>query len=218
MAVASRRRYSPRLPRAERREQVLDASLRLLAQRGFGALSMEGVAREADIAKTVVYDTFGDMDGLLRALFEREQERALADVAAAVPKDPSAGPPLELLVQGLTALLEAVRTHPDHWRLILLQAEGTPPALRTAVERHRKALLAQIAPMVAFGIERLGLGGLDAELAAQLILATSEDAARLTLTSPRRFPPERIAGFAADLVEAFSSAGDAGSRRVNGGQ
>ncbi len=205
MAVASHRRYSPRLPRAERREQILDAALRLLAERGFGALSVEGVAREAEIAKTVLYDTFGGLDGLLRALFEREKERALADVASAVPKDPSAAPPLELLVQGLTGLLEAVRRHPDRWRLILLPAEGTPPALRTAVERHRKALLAQIAPMVAFGIERLGLGGLDAELAAQLILSTSEDAARLTLTSPRRYPPERLARFAADLAAALSA-------------
>jgi AcrR family transcriptional regulator len=211
MPVASRRRYSPRLPRAERREQILDAALRLLAERGFGALTMEGVAREADIAKTVVYDTFGGMDGLLQELFQREQERALADVAAAVPADPSAAPPLELLVEGLTALLEAVRRHPDRWRLILLPADGTPPGLRSAIDRRRKALLEQIAPMVAFGIERLGLGGLDAELAASLILSTSEDAARLTLTHPRRFPPERIAAFAGDLARAI------GAGRQHGG-
>jgi hypothetical protein len=57
--------------------------------------------------------------------------------------------------------------------------------------------------MVAWGTERLGLGHLDPELAAHAIIAGAEDAARLTLTHPRRFPPRRIASFAADLLTAL---------------
>ena len=34
---------------------------------GFGDLTIEGVAREADLAKTVVYDTFGGREELLKA-------------------------------------------------------------------------------------------------------------------------------------------------------
>lgn len=200
MVVTSRRRYSPRLPRAERREQVLDAALRLLSAKGFAAASMEGIAREADIAKTVVYDTFGTREALLRALFVREQERSLADVAAAMPTPPVTGEPLDLLVAGLTRLLEAVRRNPDRWRLILLPADGTPPSVRAAVDRNRTQLLGQIEPMVAWGLERLGLPDLDPELAAHLVLGTSENAARLTLTQPRRFPPARVAAFAGELV------------------
>lgn len=206
MAVSTRR-YTPRLPREERREQILDATLRLIADHGFGGVSMEAVAREAEIAKTVVYDAFGDQRGLLGALFEREQERTLKTIADAMPVAPLEGDPAEILSSSIETLLEAVREHPETWRLILLPADGTPPALREEVNRHRERLLGQLEPMTAWGIERLGLGDLDSEMAAQAILGEAENAIRLTLTHPRRFPPRRIAKFAADLLTAVGRRG-----------
>jgi AcrR family transcriptional regulator len=199
MAVTASRRYSPRLPREERREQVLDAALRLLSGQGFGGLSMEGVAREADIAKTVVYDLFPNREELLAALLEREQERALADVGAAVPSPPIEGDPLDALIESLSTVLDAVHRRSDSWRLILLPADGTPPAVRAAVDDHRRRLRDQIEPMVAWGLGRLQLSHLDAELTADTILAFIENALRLTLTQPRRYPTERLVTFARDL-------------------
>jgi AcrR family transcriptional regulator len=204
MATSTRRKYSPRMPREERREQLLDAALHVIATRGFDGISMEAVAREAEIAKTVVYDAFGNQAEMLRALFEREQDRALSDVAAAMPTPPITGDPADVLVESITTLLEAVRRNPDTWRLILLPADGTPPALRANVDRHRAALLRQMEPLVAWGAGQLGLGHLDPELAAHTILAGAENAARLTLTQPRRFTPQRLAGFAADLLGALT--------------
>ena len=204
MAVASNRKYSPRLPRHERREQLLDAALAIIAADGFGGVSMEAVAREADIAKTVVYDAFGNQHELLRALLEREQERVLSAIAAAIPTPPLTGDPAEILAQSLEAVLDSVRRHPDTWRLILLPADGTPPVVRAEVERHRQRLLRQMEPLVAWGTERLGIGHLDPELTAHAILATAEDAARLTLTQPRRFPPRRLSRFAADVLGAIA--------------
>jgi AcrR family transcriptional regulator len=200
-----RRKYSPRLPREERREQLLDAALRVLAEHGFGGMSMEAVAREADIAKTVVYDAFGGLRELLAALLEREQERALATVAAAMPAQPMKGDPVELLVQGMTTVLEGVRRNPDTWRLILLPADGTPPAMRETVERNRRAILKQLEPLVAWGLRERGLEHLDAELASHSILAGAENAVRLTLTQPRRFTPKRLAGFTRDVIAALGN-------------
>lgn len=207
MAIAPRRKYSPRLPREERREQLLDAALALIAEHGYGGASMEAVAREADISKTVVYDAFGDRHGMLKALLEREQERVLTAIAAAMPTPPLSGDPAELLTSGFTAVLEAVRDNPDTWRLILLPADGTPRAVRAEVDRHRTRILRQLEPMVAWGAPRLGLGELDHELAAETILALVENAARLTLTQPRKYPPERIARFSADLLATLTAGG-----------
>lgn len=207
MAVAPRRKYSPRLPREERREQLLDAALALIAEHGYGGASMEAVAREADISKTVVYDAFGDRHGMLKALLEREQERVLTAIAAAMPTPPLSGDPAELLKSGFTSVLEAVRDNPDTWRLILLPADGTPRAVRAEVDRHRTRILRQLEPMVAWGAPRLGLGELDHELAAETILALVENAARLTLTQPRKYPPERIARFSADLLATLTATG-----------
>ncbi|MGH2952094.1 MAG: TetR/AcrR family transcriptional regulator [Solirubrobacterales bacterium] len=196
------------MPRSERRDQLLDATLKLIAEHGYGGVSMEAVAREAEIAKTVVYDAFGNKRDLLRALFEREQERVLSAIAEAVPKPPLADDPVAILVDSIATALEAVRRYPDTWRLILVPADGMPPALRDEVNRHRERLVRQIEPMVEWGIAQLGLGQLDSELAAHAIIANAEDAARLTLNYPRKFPPHRIAEFAADVLTAI--AGTAG--------
>ena len=203
MAVTTRRRYSPRMPREQRREQLLDVALELLSAHGFGGLTMEGVAREAKIAKPVVYDLFGNREDLLWALLEREQERALADVAAAIPTSFDRDP-LEILSESLGTVLEAVRAHPDTWRLILLPAEGTPPAVRTAVDGHRDRLVQQIVPMVEWGVGQLGLSRLEPELTAETILALFENAIRLTLTKPDSYPPQRIAAFVGELVAAIT--------------
>ena len=101
-------------------------------------------------------------------------------------------------------VLEAVRSHPETWRLILLPADGTPPAVRAAVDGHRERLTRQIEPMVAWGVERLGLSGLEPELTAETLLALFENAIRLTLTEPESYPPRRLAAFVGELASAIS--------------
>jgi len=204
MARVAQRKYSPRRPREERREQLLDAALRLLDADGFGGLTIEGVAREVDLAKTVVYDTFGGRGELLKALLAREQERALTALATAMPKPPLADEPQQVLTEALTVLLEGVREHPETWRLILLPPEGTPPVVRKTVDRQRERLVRQLEPIVAWGLERIGAGHLDPELATYALVASGEHAIRLALTQPERFPPERFAAFAAELVATIS--------------
>ncbi len=192
------------MPREERREQLLDVTLELVTTKGFTGLSMEAVAREAEIAKTVVYDLFSDKKELLNALFEREQERVLALVAEAVPKLPLEGSPGEILEKSITTALESVRSHPGTWRLILLPADGTPPFVRDTVNEHRDLLLQQIEPMIAWGIAELGIRELDSELAAHAIVAVAEDAARLTINFPDQYPPPRLTKFVADLISALT--------------
>lgn len=198
-AAATRRPYSPRRPRAERREQVLDAALAIVDEEGFGGLTIEAVARRADLAKTVIYDSVGNHEKLLRALVRREQERAMRDVAAAMPALPFGGPE-DLLGNGLTALLSSVRQHPATWRLILLPPEGAPPLLREDVDRSREQLREQLEPIVKWGLKTLGAADIDAELATLALLATVENAIRITLSDPDRFPAERLAEFGRALV------------------
>ncbi len=171
---------------------------------GFAALTMEGVAREADLAKTVVYDTFGSREGLLKELLTREQERALSTLAAAMPEPPLPEDPREVLTEALATLLASVRQQPETWRLILLPPEGTPPVVRKTVDRQRDVLVGQIEPIVAWGLKRIDAPRLDSELATHALVASCENAIRLTLTQPDRFPPERLANFAAELVSAVA--------------
>jgi AcrR family transcriptional regulator len=202
MSTAPRRRYAPRMPPTERREQLLDAALELIVEAGYGGVSMEAVARRAGVTKPVVYGLFADRGELLRSLLEREEQRAFAQLAAVIPS--GVGDDLDpdrLLVDGFKAFLTAVRDDPGPWRLILLPVEGTPAVVREHVEAGRRAIGEQIAALVRWGVEaRGGPAGLDEEIAAHAILGLGETAARLVLEQPGQFPPERFAAFAAGLV------------------
>src|SRR5918999_4755195 len=121
-----RRSYAPRMPPEERREQLLDAALELMVGEGHGALTIDAVARRVGVARPVVYRLFGDRAGLLEALFRREEERALSQVAAAIPAIPGDRDPDELLVAGLRVFLDAVAESPNMWKVVLVDIENAP--------------------------------------------------------------------------------------------
>jgi AcrR family transcriptional regulator len=188
------RARTPRLPAPERRRRLLDAALEVVDERGFHRLTVQAVARRAGVTRPVVYDLFGDLDGLLLALAEREEAAALATLASVIPDDPAGREPDELLAGAIEAFLVAVRRAPRTWRLVLRPPDGTPPALRERIAASRRRLAAQVAGLLTWGFERRGgPRGLDHEVLARLLIAAAEDAARLVLAHPRRFPPPRIA-------------------------
>jgi AcrR family transcriptional regulator len=212
VATAPRRPYAPRLPPEERREQLLDAALGLIAEHGYDGVSMEGVAREAGVTKPVVYDIFPNRGELLRALLQREEERALRELATAIPFPPPADPdPDDVLVDGIVAYLRAVAANPRAWRLILLPTDGTPAEVREHVDQGRAQIMRQLETLIAWGLERRGgPADLDVDLAAQGLLAVGEHAARLVLTDPAKYSPERIGAEARKLLSALER-GDSGS-------
>ena len=192
------------MPAQQRREQLLDATLGLIAAEGYAGVSMEAVARAAGVSKPVVYDLFPDRGALLQALLEREEARALATLATVTPEPPATGAdPDDLLVDGVVAFLRAVAANPTPWGLILTPVEGTPRAAREHVERGRRAFAAQLEQLVSWGVKaRGGPSGVDVELAAQAILALGEQSARLVIAEPQRFDPERVGRFVRGLLRA----------------
>jgi AcrR family transcriptional regulator len=183
-----------RMSAPQRREQLLDATKEIVAEHGFHAVSIEAVAREAGISRPIVYEHFGDLSGLLEALIDRESARALAQLAEVLPADLGAGAGEQLLT-GLRGYLEAVRSDPVTWRLVLMPPEGAPRVLHEHITRGRAAVVDQLTLAVG-----PGLGGgesPDPELTARMLSAFADEAARLLLTDPRRYPVDRILAHAA---------------------
>jgi AcrR family transcriptional regulator len=180
-----------RLPAAERREQLLDVTKAIVAERGFHAVSIEAVARGAGVSRPIVYGHFDDLPGLLEALVLRESGRALDQLGEFLPRDLGAGDARALLLAGLRGYLEAVRDDPDTWRLVLMPPEGAPALLRDLLARGRAAVLAHLAEAARPG---LGSGGPspDPELTAHTLSAVADEAARLLLGDPERYPVERL--------------------------
>jgi AcrR family transcriptional regulator len=200
-----KRRYAPRMPPEERREQLLDATLSLIAAKGYESVSMEGIARKAGVTKPVVYDLFGSLADLLEALLEREEERALMQLAELMPTPPEDAEPVQLLVDGLDAFLRAVETRPDAWRLSLMPIEAQPGIVRETVERDRGAIAKQLAIVVRWGVERLEVPISDVDLLVQTIIALAEQGARMHLDDPERYSRERLTSFAASLLDSVRS-------------
>ena len=186
-----------RLPAAERREQLLDVTKRIVTERGFHAVSIEAVAREAGITRPIVYGHFGDLTGLLEALVQRESMRALTQLATVVPTDLTGDPRANLLA-GFGGYLEAVAADPDTWRLVLMPPEGAPAVLREAITVGRAAVVEQIA--VAVG--ELGESP-DPELTARTLSALADESARLVLTDPDAYTAERMMEHARWLLQQF---------------
>ncbi|MFD5827921.1 TetR/AcrR family transcriptional regulator [Lentzea sp. NPDC060358] len=191
----TRRKYAPRLPPQQRREQLLDAALELIPA-GFDAVTMESVAKRAQVTKPVLYDLFANRAGLISALLDREAARATEQVAAALPTGFATRAPDDAFADAVRVFVHAVVDAPDRWRLVLLPPEGTPAEFRAQVALVRAGVLAQVETLAALGLEELGgPAGLDADLLGHAMLALAEMAGRLVLTEPDRFTPDRLAAF-----------------------
>jgi AcrR family transcriptional regulator len=187
----------------QRREHLLDIAQGIALERGFHAVTVDGVARAAGVTRPVVYGLFVDRAELLAALLDRAEQRALAQLAPALPAVP--GPedyvdPDALLVDGITAYLTAVRDDPATWRVVLLPPEGAPAELTERLAAVRRDVLGQLRELVAWGMERRGGAALDVDLFARGVLTLAEGAARLLLASPGRYPVERFRAFTEDLL------------------
>ena len=182
---------STRMSAAERREQLLDVTKRLVAARGFHAVSIEAVAREAGVTRPIIYGHFGDLGGLLEALVERESLRALTQLAAILPSDLAARDAREQLLRALDGYLRVAEADPATWRLVLMPPEGAPSVLRERIAAGREAIVAALAQSVPGGI-----GSPDPELTARLLSTVADESVRMRLTEPDRFSRERLLSFA----------------------
>jgi TetR/AcrR family transcriptional regulator, mexJK operon transcriptional repressor len=69
-------------PAGGKAESVLAAAKRAFLAAGFGAVSMDTIAREAGVSKATVYAHFGSKEDLFGAVIGRECERYLAGFSA----------------------------------------------------------------------------------------------------------------------------------------
>lgn len=194
-----------RLTGAARRDQILDVVARLVVKDGFASVSIQGVAAAAGISRPIVYEHFGDLDGLLEALVKREMRAAMEQVSKTSLRDLSGGDPTELMLESLGLFLAAVEQHPDTWRFVLMPPEGAPASLRRNIQRGRAAVLEGLAHSVRLGLRPGGADPPDPELTANILSAISDEYGRLVLADPKRYSPDRLLGHARWLVEHLTS-------------
>ena len=100
----------------ERREQLIGIGRSLFAEKGFEGTTVEEVAARAGVSKPVVYEHFGGKEGLYAVVVDREIERLLGTITAALT---SSGSSHALLEAAALALLDYIEGSTDGFRILV---------------------------------------------------------------------------------------------------
>jgi AcrR family transcriptional regulator len=122
-----------RLSTDARREQLLASGARLLAERPFDEVSIEEIARAAEVSKGLLYHYFPTKKDFLIAALERGQE----ELAALTAPDPDL-PPAEQLTASLDRFLDFVEEHEAAYTAIFRSRGGGDPEIQAALEAGRQ--------------------------------------------------------------------------------
>lgn len=119
---------SERLPRAQRREQILAAATTAFARAGFAATSLDDVAREAGISRMIVYRHFDSKRDLY--------EQALVRIGDLI-QTATAGE--EISMNTLRSFIATAAAEPDAFRLLYRHA-AREPEFGATVEMVRRGM------------------------------------------------------------------------------
>jgi AcrR family transcriptional regulator len=172
-----------------RRGQLLDACAVVVDTEGFHAVTIDRVAAACGVTRTVVYQQFGGLDGMLDALIERASQRAGAAVSSATAADSGE---TRSLRASMARVLDAVDADPATWRMFLVAPQAGPPALAEALARGRSLIRdGNIAAIEHRSGSGSGSAG-DPELAARMLQVVADELVRLRLADPTTYTTERI--------------------------
>jgi AcrR family transcriptional regulator len=127
----SRTRLSPE----QRREQLLDLGVRLLATRSLDELSIDLLAEEAGISRGLLYHYFGNKHDFHQAVVRRAADDLVAQTAP-----PVAGDPMERLLVSMAAYVDYVVANHEGYLSLVKAAAGGNETLREIYEEARSAL------------------------------------------------------------------------------
>lgn len=191
-----------RMSATDRREQILDIAHAIVAADGFHAATLNRIAAQAGVTRTILYHQFGDRSGLLVALIDREAARAGAQFAAAVAKPATAGDG-ELNTESpgvfgdaFAGILRAIDAHPATWRLFLFPPEGAPPELHERLAESQ----ARVRAYLAAALVDVSPGLPDPEYTAHILHASGRELLCLRLTDPEHATHERLLAHVARLT------------------
>src|SRR3989449_6604629 len=90
----------------DKRARILDAAIRVFAERGFHSATVAEIARAAGVADGTIYLYFKGKDDLLLRLFDEKMTELVAEMKAAVAQERSAAEKLKRFIQLHLALVE----------------------------------------------------------------------------------------------------------------
>lgn len=124
-----------RLSPDQRRAQLLDLGVQLLATRSVDELSIDLLAEEAGISRGLLYHYFGNKHAFHEAVVRRAADDLIAQTAP-----PPGGEPLERLLASVAAYVDYVVANYEGYLSLVKGAAGGNETLRRIYDEARSAL------------------------------------------------------------------------------
>jgi AcrR family transcriptional regulator len=178
-SIAASNRRGNRLPRDERRGQLLIVASDVFVDHGFHAAGMDEIADRAGVSKPVLYQHFSSKLELYLAVLERHVENLVSGVQRALATTTDNRQRLHAAVQ---AFFDFIEHDSQGYRLIFENDYVTEPEVATQVRAATESCIDAVFALIA---EDSGLEPHRARMIAVGLVGMSVDAARYWLDEDR---------------------------------
>jgi len=125
---------------ADKRERILEAAIKMFAERGFHTATVAEIARAAGVADGTIYLYFKSKEDLLLRLFDEKMTELTAEARAEVEGQHTAPEKLRRFIQLHLALVER---NPDLASVLIVELRQSAQFLRAA-DRNKLAAYADV--------------------------------------------------------------------------
>lgn len=139
-----RHRLPPEVVARSQRERLLEAAIRVVAAKGYGAMTVADLTKQAGVSRTTFYEMFADKEDCFLAAYDSAVETLVRRVTAAYESEQSWP---DRAAAGLTALLAALAEEPALARLSLVDIGNAGPA----AQRRYRAAVQRLTPLFEEG-------------------------------------------------------------------
>ena len=134
----------PEVVARSQRERLLEATMRVVAEKGYAATTVADLTKQAGISRTTFYELFADKEACFLAAYDNVVDALVRRVSAAYETE-ERWP--ERARAGLATLLEALAAHPAQARLAFVDVASAGPA----AQRRFRAGVQRLTPFLDEG-------------------------------------------------------------------
>jgi AcrR family transcriptional regulator len=193
-ATSDTKPRSNRLPRHERRRQLLDAALEVFVSQGYHAAAMDEIAERAGVSKPVLYQHFPGKLELYLALLDESVDTLVETVRDALRSNPD---PKQRVAATFGAYFEYVGGKGQAYRLVFESDLSNESAVRDRLDRGTR----ECAEMVSQAVrEDAGLSDDEAHLLSVGLVGMAQITARYWLGTRDHIPREAAEQLVARLA------------------
>ena len=189
-ALLKRRPGRPTCAEAEAlRDAILNAAMRSFMDRGFEASSMDGIARDAGVARMTLYRHFASKEEMFQHVTRRAQLKVCTRIEQAI----DLSRPFKDVLRDIIGALYDSYTHPDYvatFRMVAAESRRFPKLGRAMFNDMK--LFSQ--PLIRYlgQLQKQGVIAISTPLEAAIqVSGMASGAGRYQLVSPSRHPVSR---------------------------